>query len=72
MTSQFLMCRTCFSQVTPAFIEEQDPGITYGLPTKEAFDDPDFRSGGCLIPMPDYYQCDECDRKLEFSEVIFV
>jgi hypothetical protein len=57
--------------VTPSFAEEPYPGITYGLPTKEALDDPDFRSGGCLVPMPENYFCEVCARKLEYEDMIF-
>ncbi len=71
MISRIGICKTCLSPVTPTFDEEPDPGITYGLPTKEAFDDPDFRSGGCLVPMPDNYFCENCSRKLEFNDMIF-
>lgn len=72
MNQNIGICKTCLSPVIPTFEEEPDPGITYGLPTKEAYDDPDFRSGGCLVPMPGNYFCDECDRKLEDEEMIFV
>lgn len=66
------ICKTCLSPVTPTFDEEPDPGITYGLPTKEAFDDPNFRSGGCLAPIPGNFFCEVCARKLELEEMFFV
>lgn len=57
-------CRTCFGQVIP---------VTYGLPTEEAANDPNFYSGGCLVEIGEdaKYFCRNCDRELTLSEVIF-
>jgi hypothetical protein len=64
------VCKTCLSRVTPTYDVEPDPGITYGFPTKEDYDDPDFQWGGCQVFMPDNYFCESCNRKLEFSDMI--
>jgi hypothetical protein len=57
-------CAKCFGPVIP---------VTYGLPTEEAVNDPNFYSGGCMIEIgqEDKYFCRNCNQELGMNEVIF-
>ena len=73
MFSNAGICPRCFSPVLPVFLELPDPDVTYGLPTPEAFEDPKFKWGGCLVelPVPDHYFCANCDIGIPTRNVIF-
>lgn len=63
MTNSTARCMRCLTAVLP---------ISYGLPTEEALDDPDFYSGGCSIILgvtPAYY-CPTCKLELQEADVL--
>ena len=62
MSQSMLNCPACLGPVVP---------VSYGLPTQEAFNDPNFHSGGCSIEIgqgPMYF-CRSCAHELPESLV---
>lgn len=74
MLNQTAVCPKCFSSVSAVYQEQPNTGVTFGLPTPEAFDDPTFEWGGCQVELPvaDHYFCANCKVEIMTQNVIFV
>lgn len=61
--NRILYCMKCLMALQP---------IVYGMPTKEALDDPNFFSGGCSIVIGEntpQFICPQCRREFDYEGV---